>query len=120
MERTCMKFLKEWLTSSSRKPLVIRGARQVGKTWVVRHLAATEGMQLIEINLEKHPTLATLFESNEPATILRNLEQKLNVKINPSTTILFLDEIQERPENCFKLHNKEYNRPNPRRSWQGD
>lgn len=55
MHRTCFEFLKKWLISSRRKPLVIRGARQVGKTWIVRHLAESEKMQLVEFNFEKNP-----------------------------------------------------------------
>lgn len=52
MKRSCMDFLIEWLYVPDRKPLVIRGARQVGKTWLVRHLAESQGKTLIEINLE--------------------------------------------------------------------
>jgi uncharacterized protein len=73
MQRTCMDFLKEWLASPDRKPIVIRGARQVGKTWIVRHLAQSQGRILIEINLEKRPQLASLFVSNDPQQILLNL-----------------------------------------------
>lgn len=52
MHRTALGFLQKWLTSDNRKPLVIRGARQVGKTWLVRHFAQMQGKKLIEINLE--------------------------------------------------------------------
>ncbi len=54
MYRECIEFLKKWLVSTRRKPLVIRGARQVGKTWIVRHFAQIEDRQLIEFNFEKN------------------------------------------------------------------
>ncbi|HHG0441205.1 TPA: AAA family ATPase, partial [Legionella pneumophila] len=50
MKRTLLNYMDNWLVSPDRKPLVIRGARQVGKTWLVRHLAEKTGMQLIELN----------------------------------------------------------------------
>ena len=74
MKRTCFNFLKEWFTSHNRKPLVIRGARQVGKTWLVRHFAQSQEKKLIEINLEKHPKLASAFSSNEPRVIVQALK----------------------------------------------
>lgn len=103
MYRTCIPYLKKWLTSSRRKPLVIRGARQVGKTWIVRHLAESTGMQLVELNFEKKPQLADLFKSNNPHVIVRALEQLFALTIDPKNTILFLDEIQEKPELFAKL-----------------
>ena len=78
MKRYAIEKLKDWLTSKSRKPVVLRGARQVGKTWLVRELAKQTGMQLIELNFERQPHLAVHFESNDPQTILLNLESFLN------------------------------------------
>lgn len=103
MQRTCIPFLNEWLTSSNRKPLVIRGARQVGKTWLVRHFAQMQGKKLIEINLEKYPKLASAFSSNEPKTIIESLKLALETAIDPAKSILFIDEIQEIPELFSKL-----------------
>ncbi|MCE5318379.1 MAG: AAA family ATPase [Parachlamydia sp.] len=103
MQRTCMAFLKNWLVSSRRKPLVMRGARQVGKTWIVRHLAESEGMKLVEFNFEKTPAFAALFESNSPQEIIKRIEQRFSLKIDPKKTLLFLDEIQAKPELLAKL-----------------
>lgn len=103
MQRTALVYLKEWLELPDRKPLVIRGARQVGKTWLVRHFAKEVGKKLIEINLEKHPKLAASFASNEPAEILKRLRFDLEVSINPAECILFIDEIQAVPELFPKL-----------------
>lgn len=103
MKRHLIDKLKDWLISPSRKPAVLRGARQVGKTWIVRELAKQTGKQLIELNFEKQRSLATHFESNDPATILLNLESALNQSIRPENVILFLDEIQAAPDLLAKL-----------------
>lgn len=98
-----MQYLKNWLADPSRKPLVLRGARQVGKTWLARHLAEAEQLQLIEFNFERDPHYADLFESNDPKVILKRIEQRLTIKIDPRKTLLFLDEIQAKPELIAKL-----------------
>lgn len=103
MKRNSIGFLKEWLASTDRKPLVIRGARQVGKTWLVRHLVQSQKRKLIEINFEKSPQLASLFISNEPRQILLNLSAAFNESIDPKNCLLFLDEIQAAPELLAKL-----------------
>ena len=103
MYRTCMSFLKDWLVLPRRMPLVIRGARQVGKTWIVRNLAESTGRQLVEINFEMSPELAALFEPNDPHAIVRRIEEVLGLSIDPANTILFLDEIQAKPELFAKL-----------------
>lgn len=103
MERALSTYLKTWLKATDRKPLVIRGARQVGKTWLVRHLAATSGKRLIEINFEKQAAVASLFGSNEPQQILLNLSAITNEEIDPEKCLLFLDEIQAAPSIFAKL-----------------
>lgn len=103
LKRTCIEFLKNWYSSDSRKPLVIRGARQVGKTWIVRYFAQSLKKTLIEINLEKHPKLASLFSSNEPSEIVQRLKSAFEISLNPSECILFIDEIQAAPELFPKL-----------------
>ena len=104
MERTGISFLINWLNSDDRLPLVIQGARQVGKTWLVRHLAETQGLRLIELNFEDRKELATTFSSNDPQRILQSLEGVLSVEpIDPQKSLLFLDEIQAVPELYAKL-----------------
>lgn len=103
MERQRLQFLEEWLKSESRKPLVIRGARQVGKTWLVRKFAELQKKRILELNFEKNPTLASLFSSNEPRQTLLNLSAQFDVEIDIHNTILFLDEIQATPEIIAKL-----------------
>jgi predicted AAA+ superfamily ATPase len=103
MHRTLLEDLLNWLTSTTRKPLVIRGARQVGKTWLVRRLAKISGKQLIEINFEKQPSYASLFTSNDSQQILLNLSTLSNKKIEEQNCLLFLDEIQAIPQLFSKL-----------------
>jgi predicted AAA+ superfamily ATPase len=98
-----MKFLEEWLLGKVRQPLVIRGARQVGKTWLVRQLAENQQKRLIELNFEERPELKSIFTSNDPKLILLNLSSVLNETIDPKKCLLFLDEMQVVPELLSKL-----------------
>lgn len=103
MYRSRMLDLSSWLTAEHRKPMVIRGARQVGKTWMARTLAEAHEMTLIELNFEKQPKLINLFSSNDPETILFNLSTSLDITIDPLKSLLLLDEIQAAPEILAKL-----------------
>lgn len=103
MKRKSEVHLKNWLYSSYRKPLVVQGARQVGKTWLVRNLAQTEHKTLIELNFERDPSAKTLFQSNEPARIIKSIGAYLGKEIDSKKSILFLDEIQEAEEILAKL-----------------
>jgi hypothetical protein len=94
MRRDRTAFLVNWLHSSARKPLIIRGARQVGKTWLIRDLAGAENLRLIELNFEKRPDLESLFSSNDPHEIIINIAALTGSNVTPSKTVLFLDEIQ--------------------------
>lgn len=98
MYRFELDYLKQWKTRSSRKPIVIRGARQVGKSFLVRMFAEQEFGTLLEVNFEQNPGLASLFESKVPKTILSQLEARFDVPVTPGRTLLFLDEIQAAPE----------------------
>ena len=89
MERTGTNYLKQWLLSKNRNPLVIRGARQVGKTWLVRHFAKLCGRQLIELNFEKQPSYLSLFTSNDPNIILLQVGALFGKKIDPEKYLLF-------------------------------
>ncbi|HSL62616.1 MAG TPA: AAA family ATPase, partial [Desulfotignum sp.] len=103
MKRSASQHLDNWLADSNRKPLVIRGARQVGKTWLVRDLATRHNLTLIELNFERNPSLADLFNTNDPRETLLNLESEFNTLIDPKNMLIFLDEIQAAPEIFAKL-----------------
>lgn len=103
MIRFASEALDKWLKNPNRKPMVIRGARQVGKTWLVRDLAIRHEFQLIELNFERLPSLSDLFTENDPAKILRNIEAELGTSIEPDSSLIFLDEIQAAPQLLSKL-----------------
>ncbi len=103
MKRNASEKLDEWLTKEDRKPLVIRGARQVGKTWIVRDLAKRAKRDLVEVNFEWNPAFADHFTALNPKDILKNLGAELGRRIDPSSALLFLDEIQAAPEILSKL-----------------
>lgn len=103
MKRMALNYLQEWLVGYKRLPLVMRGARQVGKTWLVREFARVAGKKLIEINLERQTEMIAAFAINDPKEILAKLSTKLGTAIEPSNCILFIDEIQAAPEIFAKL-----------------
>ena len=103
MIRFAADELDRWLRNSIQKPIVLRGARQVGKTWLVRDFAKRHGLKLIELNFERLPNLAELFSENNPKEILENIEAELETTISPESSLLFLDEIQAAPELFSKL-----------------
>ena len=103
MERLFSRFLEEWLYQVKRKPLILRGARQVGKTWLVRDLASRSKRELVEINFERNPEHKRHFAGNDPLITLNALSLTLNRDIDPSKCILFLDEIQAAGEILSKL-----------------
>lgn len=103
MIRFASHELDAWLKAQNRKPMVLRGARQVGKTWLVRDFASRNNLKLIELNLEKFPNLSDLFSENNPHEILKNIEAELAISIIPGSSCLFLDEIQAAPELFSKL-----------------
>jgi len=94
MRRTAIEHLVQWKDSPGRKPLVIRGARQVGKTYLVLEFGREHFANLVHINFERQSDLAALFSSKDPRKIIQFLELQLNVPIQPGRTLLFLDEIQ--------------------------
>ncbi len=98
MYRHEMEDLERWHDRARRKPLVIRGARQVGKTTLVRLFAERSFEGLAEVNFERDPKLASLFAANDPAATLERLELHLDLEIAPGRTLLFLDEIQAAPK----------------------
>ena len=103
MKRFAANELENWLKNKNRKPMVLRGARQVGKTWLVRDLAKRQKLKLVELNFERLPSLADLFLENNPVEILRNIEAELAITIKPDSSLLFLDEIQAAPQLFSKL-----------------
>jgi predicted AAA+ superfamily ATPase len=99
MKRISEKYFETWLNKPGRKPLIIRGARQVGKSTLVRQIAANNNRTLFEVNLERHAELTPVFKTMDPGRILREIELIAQKgPIEPSNSVLFIDEIQEIPE----------------------
>lgn len=90
--------MDSWLAGSRRKPLVLRGARQVGKTWLVRRLAERSGRELLEVNFERDPRLARFFSAKDPRALLSDLSLALGRPAPLDRALLFLDEIQAVPD----------------------
>ena len=99
MKRSAEQHLKEWHTSPYRKPMIVRGARQVGKSTMIRQFAKSCGLTLHEVNLERHITLSSIFATNDPKRIVQELAYICgNGPIEGGKSLLFLDEIQAVPE----------------------
>ncbi|MCY4486411.1 MAG: ATP-binding protein [Deltaproteobacteria bacterium] len=98
LKRRETAYLEEWAVRRDRKPLVIRGARQVGKSTLVREFARTAGRPLVTVDLERNPELREAFTARYPARILSTLTLLTGQTIVPGTHLLFLDEIQAAPE----------------------
>jgi len=103
MKRLIFQYLIEWMDSSKRKPLLIRGARQVGKTHIIRQLGK-KFKYFLEINFERTKEIKAIFEENlDPKRICEQLELVFNQKIIPQQTLLFFDEIQACQEAIIAL-----------------
>ncbi len=102
MYRHASVFLKQWIEDSRRKPLIIRGARQVGKSTLVRNFASEHSLRLLEVNLDKvaitTPSLKQSFSTNDTKRILSDLSVLLKTEIHPKKDLIFFDEIQAIPQ----------------------
>ena len=94
MFRKLDKKLEEWARRPVRHPLVLRGARQVGKTYLVRELAKRKFHHYLELNFEQDETLSSLFASKKPEVICELLSVKFSQDIVDGETLIFLDELQ--------------------------
>lgn len=96
MNRTIYAALKNWSTSPHRKPLILQGARQVGKTHALRWLGDSSYENTVVLNFEKDPLLKSLFnESLSPEVLLSKISGYFGQQILPEKTLLIFDEVQE-------------------------
>lgn len=98
MRRKIEKMLEEWKNDTERMPLIIRGARQVGKSYIIEKFGKSSFDSLVVVNLEYQKNLQECFSSLDPKKIILQLEAILGKPIIPGKTLLFLDEIQESKE----------------------
>ena len=95
MERQMMDELVRWKARENRKPLLLKGARQTGKTWLLKEFGRRMYDSFIHINLDRNPDIAEIFAVNKnPEDIIRKLEYATRKKIEPGNTLVILDEIQ--------------------------
>ena len=95
MKRDKLDDLLQWKQGPDRKPLIIKGARQVGKTWLVRELGKSFD-DFVEFNFEQEPELGEIFRRRlDPSRIIQELSAAVGRKIKPGRTLLFFDEVQQ-------------------------
>jgi predicted AAA+ superfamily ATPase len=112
MDRDIYHNLLEWKISTRRKPLILRGARQVGKTYILQKFSKQEYNNYIYINFDEEPSLAQLFFGDlKPKNILQAMRIHFDQEIKPNETLLIFDEIQECPNalNSLKYFNEQAN-----------
>ena len=96
MERIAKKYLSQWKNSGNRKPLLIRGARQVGKTWLMKEFGRSEFARTAYVNFESSKFLKDLFsEDYNIDRIINAIQIETEVQIDAANTLIILDEIQE-------------------------
>lgn len=96
MKREALKYLLNWKQKSNRKPLVIRGTRQVGKTWLMKEFGKTNYSRIAYINFENTKTLQDIFKDNfDVKRIIEAVEIETGVTIDKDNTLIIFDEIQE-------------------------
>lgn len=103
MKRAIDQVLKQWKESAIRQPLLVRGARQVGKTFSVTAFGEAEFENIVSVNFEEHPELRRCFSDYDTKAIVDRLSILTGTAIRPGRTLLFLDEIQECPEAITSL-----------------
>ena len=103
MERTVYQKLLAWKDASDRKPLILLGARQVGKTYILKELGHREFQNLVYVNCHNNTFTDTLFRDFDIQRIVHAIEINYEVKIEPGKTLLFFDEIQEVPGGIASL-----------------
>jgi len=109
MKRNIIKNLIAWKNSNTRKPLILYGARQVGKTWLLKEFGKLEYKQTVYLNFDEDSELSAYFEKNlDTERIIGALESHFSVKIKPENTLLIFDELQEcqRAKDSLKYFNE--------------
>ncbi len=103
MQRLVYDKLIEWKNKSDRKPLILNGARQVGKTWLLKEFGSNEYVDVAYINCDEVPEMKTLFSDFNTERLIRNISVLSGVAIKPGETLVILDEIQVVPVGLTSL-----------------
>ena len=104
MYRIAIEKLYKWKNSKRRKPLIIEGARQVGKTWLMKEFGKQAYADTVYINFDSNSRMADLFSADlDTNRLIMGLELYAGRKINPENTLLIFDEVQEVPRALASL-----------------
>lgn len=104
MYRYAIEDLRNWKYKKNRKPLIIEGARQVGKTWIMKEFGRQEYQNIVYINFDSNARVAELFSADlDTQRILRGIEIYAGKKIDPENTLIIFDEVQEVPKALSSL-----------------
>lgn len=104
MKRYILDLLQQWKTKPNRKPLIIQGARQVGKTWAMKHFGEHTFDQVAYINFDNNPRMKTLFEGDYNIDrLILGLKIESGVDIQAENTLIIFDEVQEVPQALSSL-----------------
>lgn len=99
MKRTILHALHKWKEKPNRKPLIIQGARQVGKTWAMKHFGEQAFAKVAYINFDNNPRMKALFSGDyDVQRLLLGLKIESGVDIQAEDTLIIFDEIQEVPQ----------------------
>lgn len=112
MKRNVIQDLINWKASEERKPMVLKGARQVGKTWLMKEFGQSCYHSFVYFNFDEEDELQSIFETNKnPQRIIELLSMIAGEKILPGETLIIFDEIQECPEalNALKYFKEKAN-----------
>ena len=112
MQRNALYNLIEWKSDPERKPLILRGARQVGKTWLMKEFGKSQYTNFVYFNFDEDDALKSIFTTNKnPDRIIELLSLIAGEKILPGETLIIFDEIQECPEalNALKYFREKAN-----------
>lgn len=112
MQRNALHRLIEWKSDPERKPLIIRGARQVGKTWLMKEFGKHQYRNYVYFNFDEDDALKSIFATNKnPGRIIELLSLIAGEKVSPGETLIIFDEIQECPEalNALKYFKEKAN-----------
>ncbi len=112
MERRSFRVLEGWKCSRSRKPLVVLGPRQVGKTWLIQEFGKRNYEKVVYLNCQSNPDLGRLFEGDlDPNRLLQGFQIIAKDSIDPATTLVVVDEIQDVPRALTSLKYFQEQRP---------
>lgn len=99
LKRNAIQYLINWKSDEERKPMVLKGARQVGKTWLMKEFGQKYYNSFVYFNFDEEDELKSIFETNKnPHRIIELLSMIAGIKIIPGETLIIFDEIQECPE----------------------